>query len=41
MGLLKPNRYDDRTYSEMFQLLYVVFRTARKDGLVGLDAHIE
>jgi chemotaxis protein MotA len=41
LGLLKPNRYDDKAYSELLQLLYDVFQTARKDGLVGLEAHIE
>lgn len=40
-GLLKPNPYSERGYSELLQVLYDVFQTARKDGLVGLESHIE
>ncbi|MEO8622111.1 MAG: flagellar motor stator protein MotA [bacterium] len=41
LGLLKPNPYTEKAYSELLQLLYEVFQTARKDGLVGLESHIE
>jgi hypothetical protein len=41
MGLLKPNPYNDKAYAELLQVLYEVFQTARKDGLVGLESHIE
>jgi chemotaxis protein MotA len=41
LGLLKPNPYDEKAYSELLQVLYDVFQKARKDGLVGLEAHIE
>jgi chemotaxis protein MotA len=41
VGLLKPNPFSHETYSELLQVLYEVFQRARKDGLVGLEAHIE
>jgi len=41
MGLLKPNPYGAAAYAELLQVLYEVFQKARKDGLVGLEAHIE
>ncbi|HEY4306819.1 MAG TPA: flagellar motor stator protein MotA [Gemmatimonadaceae bacterium] len=41
LGLLKPNPYGEKTYSELLKVLYDVFQKARKDGLVGLEAHIE
>jgi chemotaxis protein MotA len=41
MGLLKPNRYTESAYAELLQVLYEVFQTARKEGLVGLESHIE
>lgn len=40
-GLLKPNTYNEKAYSELLQVLYEVFQTARKEGLVGLESHIE
>lgn len=41
LGLLKPSPYSDKAYSELLQVLYDVFQKARKDGLVGLESHIE
>lgn len=41
IGLLKPNPYSEKAYAELLQVLYDVFQTARKEGLVGLEAHIE
>jgi chemotaxis protein MotA len=41
LGLLKPNKFANETYSELLQVLYEVFQRARKDGLVGLESHIE
>ena len=41
LGLLKPNKFAQETYSELLQVLYEVFQRARKDGLVGLESHIE
>jgi len=41
VGLLKPNPYTKSGYSELLQVLYDTFQKARKDGLVGLESHIE
>lgn len=41
IGLLKPNPFSKEAYSELLQVLYEIFQKARKDGLVGLEAHIE
>ena len=41
LGMLKPNPYSEKAYGELLQALYDVFQKARKDGLVGLEAHIE
>jgi chemotaxis protein MotA len=40
-ALLKANPYNDKAYQELLQVLYEIFQTARKEGLVGLEAHIE
>jgi chemotaxis protein MotA len=41
MGLMKPNPFNSAAYAELLQVLYTVFQKARKDGLIGLEAHIE
>ncbi|MEX2570659.1 MAG: flagellar motor stator protein MotA [Gemmatimonadota bacterium] len=41
VNLLKPNPYTQKAYSALLQVLYEVFQTARKEGLVGLESHIE
>jgi chemotaxis protein MotA len=41
LGLLKPNPFTKTSYGELLQVLYEVFQTARKDGLIALEAHIE
>ncbi len=41
LGLLKPNPYSEKAYAELLKVLYDVFQKARKDGLVGLEPHIE
>ncbi len=41
IGLLKPNAYGAKAYAELLQVLYEIFQKARKDGLVGLESHIE
>jgi chemotaxis protein MotA len=41
LSLLKPNPFSKESYSELLQVLYEIFQKARKDGLVGLEAHIE
>lgn len=41
LGLLKPNPFNKQSYGELLQVLYEVFQTARKDGLIALEVHIE
>jgi chemotaxis protein MotA len=41
VGLLKPNPYNRGTFTELLQVLYDVFYAARKDGLVGIESHVE
>ena len=41
IGLLKPSPYGRDAYSELLQVLYEMFYTARRDGLVGIESHIE
>lgn len=41
LALLKPNPYTEKAYAELLQVLYEIFQKARKDGLVGLESHIE
>jgi chemotaxis protein MotA len=40
-GLLKPSPFSKKLYLESLRLLYEMFQTARKDGLVAIEAHIE
>ncbi len=41
LGLLKGNPFSAAAYAELLQVLYDIFQKARKDGLVGLESHIE
>lgn len=41
LALIKPNPYGAKSYAELLQVLYEIFQKARKDGLVGLESHIE
>lgn len=41
LRLLKSNPYNEKAYAELLQLLYDLFQKARKEGLIGLEAHIE
>jgi chemotaxis protein MotA len=41
LGLVKPNPYTAEAYAELLQVLFNVFQVARREGLVGLEAHIE
>lgn len=41
VALLKPDPYGEKAYSELLQVLYDVFQTARREGLIGLESHIE
>ncbi len=40
-ALLKPSPYSKKLYLESLRLLYELFQTARKDGLVAIESHIE
>lgn len=40
-GLLKPSPYRREAYAELLQVLYELFYAARRDGLVGIESHIE
>jgi chemotaxis protein MotA len=41
IALMKPNPFNKGAYGELLQVLYEVFQTARKDGLIALESHIE
>jgi chemotaxis protein MotA len=41
LELLKPNPYNRKAYAELLQVLYDLFHAARRDGLVGIEQHIE
>ncbi len=41
LGMLKPSPFTRESYGELLQVLFEVFQTARKDGLIALEAHIE
>ena len=41
LGLLKASPFSEKAYGELLQVLYAIFQKARKDGLVGLESHIE
>lgn len=41
LGLLKPSPYGQEAFRELLQVLYEIFYAARKDGLVGIENHVE
>jgi chemotaxis protein MotA len=41
LSVFKPNPFGATAYAELLQVLYEIFQKARKDGLVGLESHIE
>jgi chemotaxis protein MotA len=41
LAVFKPNPFGATAYAELLQVLYEIFQKARKDGLVGLESHIE
>lgn len=41
LALMKKSRYSKDAYSELLQLLYKVFSIGQKEGLMGLEAHVE
>lgn len=40
-ALFRPNPYDEHAYAELLQVLFELFQTARRDGLIGVEPHIE
>lgn len=40
-GLLKPNPYTSQAYLDLLKMMYQLFNVARKEGLLGLEQHIE
>ncbi len=41
IGLLKGGSYAKKDYLELLVMMYEIFNIARRDGLVGLESHIE
>lgn len=41
MGLLKPDPYTKPAYNDLLKMMYQLFNVARKEGLLGLEKHIE
>lgn len=41
LGLLKPDPLDKAAFRDLLQVLYDIFYQARKDGLVGIEPHVE
>jgi chemotaxis protein MotA len=41
MGVLKPDPYTKATFTELLRMMYQLFNVARKEGLLGLEKHIE
>lgn len=41
IALLKPSPYTKASFTELLQVLYAIFYAARKDGLVGIEPHVE
>lgn len=40
-GLLKPDPYTKQAYLDLLKMMYQLFNVARKEGLLGLETHIE
>jgi chemotaxis protein MotA len=40
-GLLKPDPYNQQAYMDLLRMMYQLFNVARKEGLLGLEKHIE
>lgn len=41
LGLLKPSPYNKKGYQELLGALYEIFFAARREGLVGIESHVE
>ncbi len=40
-GLVKPNPFTRKAYEELLQVLYDLFYAAKRDGLMGIEQHVE
>jgi chemotaxis protein MotA len=40
-GLLKPDPFTKAAYNDLLKMMYQLFNVARKEGLLGLEKHIE
>ncbi len=41
LGLLKPDPFTSTAYNDLLKMMYQLFNVARKEGLLGLEKHIE
>jgi chemotaxis protein MotA len=41
LGLLKPNPFSKKAFGELLQVMFELFQTARREGLVALESHVE
>lgn len=41
IGLLKPDPCTKASYMELLKMMYTLFNVARKEGLLGLESHVE
>ena len=41
LGLLKPDPFTKEAYIEALKMMYQLFNVARKEGLLGLEKHVE
>jgi chemotaxis protein MotA len=41
IALLKGNPYKKSSFSELLQVLFELFQTAKRDGMLALEAHVE
>lgn len=41
LGVLKPDPYTKQAFVDLMKMLYQLFNVARKEGLLGLEKHIE
>ncbi len=41
LALLKPDPFGRKAHKELLQVLYEIFYIARRDGLIGVESHVE
>ncbi len=41
MALLRPDPFGEEAHRELLQVLYEIFYIARRDGLIGVESHVE